>query len=242
MRTLMRASMLVAFLAALALGTGCEDTPLFAGKDFKMTLVAVNQTDVTWDIVATIVNVTDIPQQGITVDFSSSTGGSLLHGTAGVTTHSDGRAVDVLTVQAGAPSSIIVTATSAALTKTVTITTSSGGVCSINTPPTAAILPSGTQTLPAGLLNASQSLDLDGSTSSDLQTPSASLHYLWDCQGSNTLKTTATPTCTYTNQNVDTTYTVTLTVTDEGLNDHPECKLSASATLDVVVPKGTNAP
>jgi hypothetical protein len=243
MRTLMKATMAAAFLAALALATGCEDTPLFAGKDFKMTLVAENQDAVTWDVVATVVNDANEPQPGITVAFSSSSGGTLLHGSSGVSTHSDGRAIDVLTVQEGAPASITVTATSAALTKTVTITTSAGGVCNINSPPDAAILPSGTQTLPDGVMGASHDLVLDGTTSFDLQTPSENLHYLWDCQGSNSLKTTPTATCTYTNGSVEGHFTVTLTVTDDGLVDHEsECALTDSASIDVIVPKATNAP
>jgi hypothetical protein len=208
-----------------------------------MTLVAENEDEVTWNIVATVVNDTNVPQPGITVAFSSTSGGSLLHGTSGVSTRSDGRAIDVLTVQSGAPASITVTATSAALTKTVTITTSVGGVCNINSPPDAQIVPSGTQTLPEGVSGTAHDLVLDGTTSSDLQTPSENLHYLWDCQGSNSLKTTPTATCTYTNGAVEGHFTVSLTVTDEGLVGHEsECQLTDSTSIDVVVPKATNAP
>lgn len=246
MRTMMRATMVAAFLAGLALATGCEDTPLLAGKDFKMTLVAEEDpaaAEPTWNIIASVVNDTNVAQSGITVFFSTTNGGSLLHGSQGVSTHSDGRAVDVLTLLPGAPTSITVTATSAALTKTVTITTTGAGICDINTPPTAVIVPSGTQTLPAGVTGTAHDLLLDGTQSTDLQTLGANLHFLWDCQGSNSLKTTPTATCTYTNGATEGNFTVTLTVTDDGLVGHEsECELTATATIDVTVPKATNAP
>jgi len=57
------------------------------------------------------------------------------------------------------------------------------------------------------------------------------------------LKTTPTATCTYTNGSVEGHFTVTLTVTDEGLVDHEsECELTDSTSIDVIVPKATNAP
>jgi hypothetical protein len=244
MRTIMRASILAAFLAALALATGCEDTPLLAGKDFKMTLVAemdAQATEPTWNIIASVVDANNVAQSGITVFFSATAGGSLLHGSQGVSTHSDGRAVDVLTLLPNAPSSITVTATSAALSKTVTVTTTGAGVCDVNTPPTAAINPSGDILLPpkgTGTNTTVSTPDLSGTASTDLQTPTAGLSYLWDCGGGTSPSLTDDHVvCTYTYQAATTPYTITLTVTDNGLIDHsPECDKSGQTSLTVTVP------
>jgi hypothetical protein len=245
MRTLMKATTAAAFLAALALATGCEDTPLFAGKDFKMTLVAEpgepnDAGKPTWNVIATIVNDTGIPQHGITVLFSSTSGGSLTLGTAGDTTDSNGRAVDVLTVEPDAPSSITVTATSAALTKTVTITTTGAGDCDINTPPTAEINPSGDILLPpkgTGTNTTVSTSDLSGTSSTDHQTPTAGFDYLWDCGGgTSTSSTDDHVVCTYSYQAATTPYTITLTVTDGGLIDVPGCEKSGQTSLTVTVP------
>jgi hypothetical protein len=230
--------MTAAFLAALALATGCEDTPLFAGKDFKMTLVAESVDETTWDIVATVVNDVNVPQPGITVAFSSSSGGSLLHGSSGVSTHSDGRAIDVLTIEPGAPASITVTATSAALTKTVTVTTTGAGICDINTPPVAVIEPPDDRTLPAktGTDTTVATPNLSGTSSTDLQT--ATLTFLWDCDGGISTSTTDDHiVCTYTYQAQAVVHHVTLTVTDGGLVGHEtECEKSAQVSLNVTVP------
>lgn len=245
MRTMMKASMLAAFLVALALATGCEDSPLFAGKDFKMTLVAeagdVVAGNATWNIVAIVVNDTSVPQHGITVAFSATNGGSLEHGSSGDTTDSNGRAVDVLTVEPGAPASITVTATSAALTKSVTITTTGAGLCDINTPPTAAINPAADFALPpkgTGTNTTVSTPSLSGTSSTDLQTPSGSLIYSWDCGGGTSPSLTEDHViCTYTYQAAGAPYVITLTVTDRGLVGHEsECEQTGSASLTVTVP------
>jgi len=246
MRTIMRATIAAAFLAALALATGCEDTPLFAGKDYKMTLVADPGPDdedgaETWNIYATVVSDTNVAQNGITVFFST-TGGQLRSSGQGVTTHSDGRAADILTVQEDDPASITVTATSAALTKTVTVTHTVSGVCESNTAPTAVIEPPGTQTFPAGVVNTTRNTTLlDGTSSFDLESEIQS--YSWTCDDGSTPIQTPTATCTYTYQATARSYTIRLVVTDEGLNGHSECALpSVAATLQVDVPAGTAAP
>ena len=130
MWTLMRASMTAAFLAALVFAVGCEDTPITVGKDSTMTLVASPSTvlidpaqgidSAQSSIVATILNASGVPQKGITVFFSNS-GGVLASGGAGVVTNSGGNALDVLTVRSVDGAEISVSATSAALTKSVKV-------------------------------------------------------------------------------------------------------------------------
>jgi PKD repeat protein len=172
------------------------------------------------------------------VAFSTTTGGSLLHGSSGVTTHSDGRAIDVLTVQPGAPASITVTATSAALTKTVMIATTAGGVCAGNTPPTASIVPSSTQLIPAGSVTTHPTVHFS-STVFDLENEVQT--YSWDCGNGTSAVTTDQVTCTYDYVLATAkTYTVTLTVTDGGLNGHSECiKSGDAAPVEVDVAAGT---
>jgi hypothetical protein len=235
---------LALFLAALALATGCEDTPLLAGKDFKMTLTAeeVNQDpenpEPAWNIVASVVDEANVAQQGITVFFAATTGGHLLHGSQGTTTNSSGRATDVLTLDAGAPSSITVTATSAALSKTVTVTTTGAGICDINTPPIAVINPPSDRTLPAktGTETTVSTPNLSAADSTDLQ--SATLSYLWDCGGGTSTSTVEDHIiCAYTYQAADQHFTITLTVTDDGLVGHEsECQKSAETSINVTVP------
>jgi hypothetical protein len=241
MRTMMRASTLAIFLAALALATGCEDTPLLAGKDFKMTLTAEADPDAdepTWNVIANVVNEANVAQQGITVFFSASTGGVLLHGGQGATTNSSGRAVDVLTLGVDAPSSITVTATSAALSKTVTVTTTGAGLCDINTPPTAVINPPSDRTLPAktGTETTVSTPNLSAADSTDLQT--ATLSYLWDCGGGTSTSTVDDHIiCVYTYQATDGHFTITLKVTDDGLVGHEsECQKSSETSINVTVP------
>lgn len=244
MRTMMKASTLAIFLAALALATGCEDTPLLAGKDFKMTLVAEVNTDPdltepTWNIIASVVNEANVAQSGITVFFSSTTGGVLAHGSAGVSTHSDGRAVETLTLAPDAPASITVTASSAALTKTVNVTTTGAGTCDINTPPTAVINPSSIPTLPGktGTETTVPTPNLSGATSHDHQTAVENLSYSWDCDGGNSTSTTEDHIiCVYTYQTEQQQHTITLTVTDDGLQDETGCEKSEEATITVTVP------
>jgi hypothetical protein len=251
MRTMMRASTLAVFLAALALATGCEDTPLLAGKDFKMTLVAEVAAEdpddpdrgPAWNIIASVVNEANAAQSGITVFFSATTGGVLAHGSAGVSTHSDGRAIDLLTLAPGAPASITVTATSAALTKTVNVT-ATGDTCDINTAPSAVINPSSIPTLPGktGTENTVPTPNLSGATSHDHQTAVENLSYSWDCDGGTSTSTVEDHViCVYTYQTTEQHHTITLTVTDDGLQDETGCEKSDQATISVTVP-GTAPP
>ena len=84
MRTMMRVWMIAVFVAALAIASGCEDSPLTAGKDFTMGLVANPSSKVivppatSFDstISATVLNATGVPKSGLTVYFTT-TGGVL---------------------------------------------------------------------------------------------------------------------------------------------------------------------
>ncbi len=242
MRTMMKATMVAAFLAALALATGCEDTPLLAGKDYKMTLVAqpVPNETLKWNIYATVVSDTNVAQRGISVFFTS-TAGTLGSNGQGVTTKSNGQATDVLTVASTDPLSITVTATSAALTKTVTVAT---GVCAQNTAPTAVISPADAQTLGAGTKDTFVSAsDVVGTDSIDDHTAVGDLSYHWDCGDpvNNPSSTENHVTCKYKYKTDPVDYFITLTVTDNGLPEHTDCPhlTSGSATITVHVPAGT---
>jgi hypothetical protein len=248
MRTMMRVSMLTAFLVVLAVATGCEDTPLTAGKDFKMTVVAnpstvdfgPGDTNIDVQVFATIVNDASVPQSGITVLFTSSSSTSLLESDGqGQPTDGSGTARDVLHVHDNAPASITVTATSGALTKTVAVTKTASGICADNTAPTAAINPPGDQTLPAKTTSPTVSAsDVFGTSSFDDETAAGSLTYLWDCGGGTSPSLTDNHViCTYTYGTTTVTRTITLTVTDDGLPGHTECRLASTpASLDVTVP------
>lgn len=249
MRTMMRATIAAAFLAALALATGCEDTPLTAGKDFKMTVVASPSTvdfppgdtnDVDVEIFATIVSDTSVPQAGLTVLFTTSSNASPLESQGqGRETDGTGIARDTLHVQSDAPASITVTASSGALTKTVTVTKTVTGVCDANSAPTAVIAPSTIPAFPAGATGTTHATPtLLGTASHDDE---SGWSYLWDCGGGTSPSLTDDQViCTYTYGAAATQHTITLVVTDDGLDGHPECALpSAPATVQVDVPAGT---
>ena len=163
-----------AWIAAAALAAaaivlpGCEDSPLSAGKDFKITVIAQpgsvvidptqNIDQGTSTILATVLNADSVPQQGITVYFSS-TGGTLAAGTHGVKTNGAGIATDLLTVTSNDPASITVTASSASISETTTVTkTTVAG----NRPPSALIVAS-----PQNGQSAGNAVVFDGSGSSD---------------------------------------------------------------------------
>ena len=180
MRTMMRTLTIVAFVAALALAVGCEDTPLTAGKDFTMTLVAKPATvfidpaqgvnTANTSIVASVLDSTGVPQKGITVFFSN-TGGVLASGNAGVTTDSGGIAADVLTVRVQDAAEISVTATSATLAQTVKVTKTT---VATNHPPVAKIVASPSFEQAIGL-----TVVFDGSTSSDPDAGDGVAGYSW---------------------------------------------------------------
>jgi hypothetical protein len=182
MRRIMRLTIAgAALLAPVMFLSGCEDTPLSAGKDYTMTLIAQPQTVVVnpavgidsaqASILATVLNADSVPQQGITVYFSNKGGGSLTSGVNGVKTNSSGIAADTLTVTADDPAEIDVIATSAALTATIKVTKSTVGV---NNPPTAEI-----SVTPATSQATGQSVIFDGSGSSDPDEGGSITMYKW---------------------------------------------------------------
>ena len=171
MRTMLRTSTAaaVALLAVVAaLSTGCEDSPLTAGSDFTMSLVAKPGTVVIdpgqgitsaeTSIVATVLNADGVPQQGINVFFSNN-GGTLASGSKAIKTDNAGIATDKLTVTSSDGAEIEVTATSASLIKTVTVIKSA---VAVNRPPSAGIAASPQHEQAVG-----QPVVFDGSGSSD---------------------------------------------------------------------------
>jgi len=180
MRTLMRSSMTAAFLVALAIASGCEDSPVTAGKDFTMGLVATPSTVVIdpphgissaeTTIVATVLNVGGAPQSGLTVYFSN-TSGVLASGTGGVMTNGNGIASDVLTVRSQDTAEITVTASSGSLTQTVKVTKTTAAV---NRPPVAVIVAT-----PAAQQTKNKTVVFDGSSTSDPDTGDFISFYRW---------------------------------------------------------------
>ena len=131
MGTLKSTAVAAALIAMAGMITGCEDSPLTAGTDFTMTLVADPGTvlidpeqDITEDtstVIATVLNADGAPQQGVTVIFTTE-GGQLASAAKGVKTDAGGIARDTLTVTVNDPAEIDVTASSASVSATVKIT------------------------------------------------------------------------------------------------------------------------
>jgi hypothetical protein len=219
MRNLSTTSVIGTFLVALALGSGCEQTPLTPGANFKMTLTA-NPTNVHVDattpatstIAATILSDTGVPQPGYSVYFTASSG--KLDSTNAVKTGSDGRALDVLTVTVTDQTAITVTATATPLSSTVTVT--QNGACDAGIAPVAVItnVPTTVQT---GAAKSTVTVSPSGSSSTDTA-PGTIVEYDWTC-GNGTSATGATPTCSYTVGDTGTAnkvYNITLIVKDDG--------------------------
>ena len=242
MRTMMRAWMIAVFLAALAIASGCEDSPVTAGKDFKLILLA-NPTTVrvnpsnpgtppTSALVATIVSDKGVPQKGFVVFFTSN-GGDLASNTQGVTTDTDGNARDTLTVGAQDPAEISVTATSTTLTQTVKVTKTTVDPCAANAAPTAAFTAS---TPAAGSPGDARPVNLS-STSSDAS-PGVIKTYAWDCGNGMQGGSASTATCNYVVGTDTKIYTITLTVTDDGLGGAGPtytCQKSSTITHPVTI-------
>lgn len=243
MKTMMKASLVAVFLVVLAVASGCEDSPITAGKDYQMYLVAlpptvhVNPNDpaapLTSAIVATIVSDTGVPKKGILVFFSSD-GGTLSSGNQPVATDSNGNAHDTLTVDPGGPGDIVVTGTSTSLSDSVTVT---NGACSANPAPVADF--AAPVNPAAGHAGDAASVDVTGTSSSDTA-PGLIVSYAWNC-GNGTSATGATATCTYTVGTLKQIYTITLTVKDNGLGGNGPtyaCQKSAifsrPVTIDVL--------
>jgi hypothetical protein len=173
------------FPAALVLAGGaflssCEDSPLTAGADYTMTLIAQPQAVLvnpaagidsgTSTLIATVLNADSVPQSGITVFFSNE-GGTLASGANGVKTNGSGVAIDTLTVTADDPATFDVTATSASLTESVTITRTT---VATNHPPVAGIIAS-----PDGQQAVGEQVIFDGSGSSDPDEDDIITMYKW---------------------------------------------------------------
>lgn len=179
MRILMRAS-IAAALGAVVLLSGCVDSPLTAGKDYTMTLVAKPGAVVIdpaqgidtaqASVVATILNADGVPQQNIEVFFSNK-GGTLASGSKGVKTNAGGIASDTLTVTANDPAECEVTATSASLTQTIKVAKSS---VPVNRPPVAGIAAS-----PQNEQAKDKQVIFDGSGSTDPDTGDFITMYKW---------------------------------------------------------------
>jgi hypothetical protein len=179
-RALAGALMVVAGLMLI----GCEDTPVTPGEGWTIDVVAqpsvvtIDPTSgqATATLIATVANDTGIPQSGVSVIFSNA-GGTLASGAKGVETDGAGRAVDTLTVSESDPNSIEITASSGALTDTVTVTKSTAPV---NNPPTAVIHAS-----PATEQLAGQTVVFDGSSSSDPDETDVITMYRWRITSTN---------------------------------------------------------
>jgi len=170
---------LAVLAVAAMIAPGCEDSPLSAGKDYTMSIIAqpgsvsidptVPDAFVNVTIRATVLNADAVPQQGITVFFSNSGGGTLASGANGVTTDGAGIAEDVLKVTATDSNSIVVTASSASLSESVTVTKNSGGHV-----PVAAIV-----AVPSAQQAAGNNVVFDGSASSDADEDDQITMYKW---------------------------------------------------------------
>ncbi len=242
MQTMMRAWMIAAFLAVLAMASGCEDTPLTAGEGDQMILLA-NPSTVRVDpsdpdnpptsrIVATIASDTGVPQPGLNVIFSSS-GGALASNTQPVQTDASGNAYDTLTVDVQDPAQISVTATSTALTQTVTVTKTTVDACIANTAPTAAFPVSNPD---PGQTGDPRSVGLT-STSTDAS-PGTITSYAWDCGNGSSGGTASTATCNYVVGATSRIYSITLTVADDGLGGAGPpytCQMSATLAHNVTI-------
>lgn len=240
MRNLLRTSMLMAFLAALALATGCEDSPLTVGADFTMTLVP-NPSSLTFapagppqDVTlrAAIFSDTGVPQRGLTVLFSTNSGTLRSLGN-GVRTDADGIALDVLTVANDAPAQVSVTATSGTLSETKQIPKTTAGVCDANAAPTANFIVSNPTPGPAGAPKPVSPT----STSTDAA-PGVITSYSWDCGNATSGGTAAVGACNYVVGSATTIYTITLTVMDDGTGaaspPYP-CQKSGTITHTVTI-------
>jgi hypothetical protein len=241
MRTMIMSGIVAAFLVVLAIASGCEDSPVTAGKDDQMFVVALPPTvhvdpddptaPMESTIVATVVNATGTPKSGLLVFFSSS-GGELASSTQPVETDSNGNAYDTLTMLPGGPGDVTVTATSTSLTETATVT---NGACEANVPPTASFTV-GDQTSNA---DGTKSVEVT-STSTDVAPtpPGAIKSYDWDCGNASPVGTTAIETCTYRPGTASTVYTIRLTVRDNGLGGSGPtyaCQKSGTTTHTVTI-------
>lgn len=240
MRTMMSAWMTVLLLVILAVASGCEDSPITAGEDDQMFLVALPATvrvdpddptsPMTSTIVATIVSDTGVPKKGLLVFFSSD-GGELASNTQPVSTDASGNAYDTLSVLPGGPGAISVVATSTLLTETVTVT---NGACADNAAPTAEF-PAVISPAP-GLAGETRTVNVTSSSSDP--SPGSITSYAWDCGNQTSGGTTATGVCTYVIGATTQIFTIRLTVKDNGLGGagpNYTCQKSSTITRPVTI-------
>jgi hypothetical protein len=236
-------------LASTAFLSSCEDSPLTAGTDATIVLIAQPETvfldpandinSATTKIIATVLSAEGVPQSGVTVNFFNEAG-TLASGSSGVTTNSSGAAIDTLTVTVNDPDTFDVTAMSGAVSESITITKATGIACNSNSAPTARIAGAATQQLlgPVG----PKAFFVDGALSSDQETLIDS--YIWNC-GNGVAPVPGggddpQVSCTYDIQATPRTYTLSLQVRDQGngiqTGGSYECaKTSTAATIQVVV-------
>lgn len=245
MRTLLKSSVIAAFVVSLIVASGCVQSPLTPGANYKI-LLAANPTTVSVDpsatpptatstLTATVLSDLGVPQKGYAVYFTTD-GGLLSSASQPVKTDSNGNAHDTLTVGTSDPASINVTATSTTLTATVKVTKSTVDPCAANTAPTAGIVVTGTPD--PGAVGATVRFSASASSSTD-PPRNVITGYQWTCVGGTPFGslTADTVACDYVVASVTKIYTVTLVVKDDGLgNSPPTCqKSSVAATQSVTV-------
>lgn len=181
MRILLRVLPPAVLVVAAVFGVGCEDSPLSAGKDYTMTLVA-QPTTVPYDetgpatISALVLNADGAPQSDISVYFSN-TGGTLSPSSGAVKTNSAGVATATLTLVQNDATDVDVSATSAALTETVTIARSGAPA---NQVPTAIV-----DANPPGQQEQNGTVEFFGDGSFDPDEGDYLTHYKWEIRSTN---------------------------------------------------------
>lgn len=248
-----RTTSIMATAALLVTGaaflSSCEDSPLTAGTDASIILIAQPETvfldppnninTATTKLIATVLSAEGVPQSGITVNFFNEAG-TLASGSSGIDTNSSGAAIDTLTVGVNDPDTFDVTAISGAISESITITKATGIACNSNSAPTARIGGAATQQLlgPVG----PKDFAVDGSLSDDQETLIDK--YIFTCgNGVSPVPGDGSApqvTCKYDIQATPRTYTLSLQVRDQGngiqTGGSYECaKTSTAATIQVVV-------
>jgi PKD repeat protein len=236
MKTMLKALGIAAFGAVIAVASGCEDSPVTAGKDDKLSVIAVPPTirsaPYTSTIIANVATITGTPRKGVLVFFSAD-GGEMDSAGQPVRTDSNGNAYDNLTIDPDGPGNIPVIASSTSLSESVTVT---NGACSANQAPTAhftagaPVLVVGTGTMKVTL------------TDTSVDTGGAITSWNWNCGNATSGGTEAIGTCIYTAPTAGSpskSYTVTLTVEDNGLGETAppySCQKSAIGSDTVTIP------
>jgi hypothetical protein len=217
---------LIALLLVAATIGGCEKGQVLAPSDATLTLTAspsnlsapVGDGFATSTIEARVYGAAGFPESNVAVTFSTS-GGKLSSGGAPVDTDGSGVAKDTLILHEGdvatLPATFTVTAQSGTLTGTATVTVG----CPGNVTPVAVITGSATGVDASGPITTTVSVDLDGVGSTD--SDGSIVSYVWTCGNGDvaTESTSSTVTCIYTTpatSGLETTYTATLVVKDNG--------------------------